>query len=49
MYVKEVSVLGGGTAGLTTALILRSAFPSLKINFYIKNFTGPYWASVFLD
>jgi tryptophan halogenase len=32
MYVKEVSVLGGGTAGLTTALILRSAFPSLKIN-----------------
>ena len=29
--VKSITILGGGTAGLTTALILRAAYPEMKI------------------
>jgi len=30
--VQEITVLGGGTAGLTSALIIKSAYPDIKVN-----------------
>jgi 2-polyprenyl-6-methoxyphenol hydroxylase-like FAD-dependent oxidoreductase len=32
MKIKSIGVIGGGTAGFVTALILKSRFPNIKID-----------------
>ena len=36
-FIKKVNIVGGGTAGLTTALILKSIHPKLKVQIIKSN------------
>jgi len=38
--IKSVCVVGGGTAGLTSAMIIKSRFPTLKVKIVKSNKIG---------